>query len=190
MATGRSMQLTRQIGEHLVAAELGRRGYVAAPFAGNVPMFDLLAADIRGYAIPIQVKAINGGWWQFSADEFLDVEIVGDRQTIKDTKVLLNPELLCVFVLLKQDRSDEFYIFRLQDLQGLIVNDYQAMLKRNNGLRSKNPQSLHCAIGPKHLEKFRDNWALVKSSFPVDDPSPAGVSTESKPLRRLQKRYA
>ena len=181
MATGRSMQLTRQIGEHLVAAELGRRGYVAAPFAGNVPMFDLLAADIRGYAIPIQVKAINGGWWQFSADEFLDIEIVGDRQTIKDTKVLLNPELLCVFVLLKQDRSDEFYIFRLQDLQDLIVNDYQAMLKRNDGLRSKNPQSLHCAIGPKHLEKFRDNWALVKSSFPVDDPSLAGVSTESKP---------
>ena len=165
MATGRSMQLTRQIGEHLVAAELGRRGYVAAPFAGNVPMFDLLAADIRGYAIPIQVKAINGGWWQFSADEFLDIEIVGDRQTIKDTKVLLNPELLCVFVLLKQDRSDEFYIFRLQDLQDLIVNDYQAMLKRNDGLRSKNPQSLHCAIGPKHLEKFRDNWALVKRVF-------------------------
>jgi hypothetical protein len=78
----------------------------------------------------------------------------------------------------------------LQDLQGLIVNDYQAMLKRNDGLRSKNLQSVHCAVGPKHLEKFRDNWALVKSSFPVDDPSPAGVSTESKSLRRLQQRYA
>ena len=35
MATGRDMQITRQIGEHLVVAELGRRGYVAAPFAGN-----------------------------------------------------------------------------------------------------------------------------------------------------------
>jgi hypothetical protein len=34
--TGREMQLTRQIGEHLVAAELGRRGYVATPFAGNI----------------------------------------------------------------------------------------------------------------------------------------------------------
>jgi hypothetical protein len=66
--TGRDMQLTRQVGEHLVAAELGRRGYVASPFAGNIPMFDLLAADPRGYAIPIQVKAINGGSWQFSAD--------------------------------------------------------------------------------------------------------------------------
>lgn len=60
MATGREMQLTRQVGEHLVAAKLGRLGYVATPFAGNVPMFDVLAADIRGYAIPIQVKSING----------------------------------------------------------------------------------------------------------------------------------
>jgi hypothetical protein len=39
MATGRSTQLTGQIGEHLVAAGLGRMGFVAAPFAGNVPHF-------------------------------------------------------------------------------------------------------------------------------------------------------
>jgi hypothetical protein len=63
MASGRGMQLTRQIGEHLVAAELGRQGYIAAPFAGNVPLYDLLAADTRGFSIPIQVKAINGGSW-------------------------------------------------------------------------------------------------------------------------------
>ena len=44
MATGHDNQLTRQIGEHLVAAELGRRGYVATPFAGNVPMYDLKVA--------------------------------------------------------------------------------------------------------------------------------------------------
>jgi hypothetical protein len=37
MATGRSNQLTGHIGEHLVAAELGRMGLFATPFAGNVP---------------------------------------------------------------------------------------------------------------------------------------------------------
>ena len=58
MAAGRAMQLARQIGEHLVVAELGRRGYVAAPFAGNVPKFDLLAADVDGFAFPVQVKTI------------------------------------------------------------------------------------------------------------------------------------
>ena len=56
MATGRGMQLTRQAGKHLVVAELGRRGYVATPFSGNIPMFDVLAADLRGRAVPIQVK--------------------------------------------------------------------------------------------------------------------------------------
>jgi hypothetical protein len=35
---GRRVQLTKQIGEHLVAAELGRRQFIAAPFAGNVPV--------------------------------------------------------------------------------------------------------------------------------------------------------
>lgn len=53
MATGRSNQLTRQIGEHLVAAELGRQGFIATPFAGNVPNFDLLVANELGVAIPV-----------------------------------------------------------------------------------------------------------------------------------------
>jgi hypothetical protein len=91
MATGRGMQLTRQIGEHLVAAELGRLGYIAAPFAGNVPMYDLLAADSRGYATPVQVKAINGGSWQFSADSFLNIEVVNGEQVVKGTKSCSTP---------------------------------------------------------------------------------------------------
>ena len=83
MATGRSMQLTRQIGEHLVAAELGRQGLIATPFAGNVPEFDLLVADKKGRAMPIQVKAINGPSWQFNAKSFLDIETVNGVQRVK-----------------------------------------------------------------------------------------------------------
>ena len=55
------MQLTRQIGEHLVAAELGRRGYVATPFAGNIPMYDRLAADIGGHGTPVRLMQLAGG---------------------------------------------------------------------------------------------------------------------------------
>jgi hypothetical protein len=77
LATGYSNQLTRQVGEHLVAAKLGRLGYVATPFAGNVPDFDLLIADEQGRSLPIQVKAINGPSWQFQASTFLDIEITG-----------------------------------------------------------------------------------------------------------------
>ena len=70
MATGLSIQLTRQIGEHLVTAELGRRKIIATPFAGNVPDIDILAFA-SGISVPIQVKAINGTSWQFDVRSFL-----------------------------------------------------------------------------------------------------------------------
>jgi hypothetical protein len=37
MASGLSNKLTGQIGEFLACAELGRRGFVATSFTGNVP---------------------------------------------------------------------------------------------------------------------------------------------------------
>ena len=155
MATGRSTQLTRQIGGHLVAAELGRRGLIAAPFAGNVPLFDLLAADERGRAIPIQVKAINGPSWQFKIQQFLDVEVVGRVQHVRNKARLPHPDLVCVFVLLSPDRSDQFYIFRLRDLQDHFHKTYKG------GERPRNPNSMHCAVWPNELEAYKDKWNLV-----------------------------
>ncbi len=157
--TGRDMQLTRQIGEHLVAAELGRRGYVATPFSGNIPMFDLLAADFRGCAVPIQVKAINGPSWEFSVDTFLIVDIVDNEQMIRGKILLPNPDLLCIFVLIKEAGKDEFYIFQLRDLQDHFSRNYKG------GHRPKNPQSMHCAVWPKDLKRFQNNWELVKSNL-------------------------
>jgi hypothetical protein len=159
MATGRSTQLTRQIGEHLIVAKLGRLGYIATPFAGNVPEFDLLIADDKGHSIPIQVKAINGGSWQFQITKFLDVEIVDDVQYVKGKRELPNPNLVCVFVLLTDDEKDAFFIFRLEDLQAYFSKTYKG------GRRTKNPKSLHCAILPKDLEAFRDNWSLIEKNL-------------------------
>jgi hypothetical protein len=159
MATGRSTQLTRQIGEHLVAAKLGRLGYIATPFAGNVPDFDLLIADDKGRSIPVQVKAINGGSWQFNISKFLDVEIIDDVQYVKGEQKLTNPNLVCIFVLLSDDEKDGFFIFRLRALQKYFSKNYKG------GRRSKNPQSLHCAIIPKDLEQFRDNWPLIDKAL-------------------------
>lgn len=157
MASGHSNQLTRQIGEHLVAAELGRRGYIATPFAGNVPLYDLLVADSEGRAIPIQVKAIRGGSWQFSADQFLDIEFRDGQQTVRGRKTLIHPELLCAFVVLKEAGLDEFYLFRLCDLQ-----DHCEQIYKPRGHGSRNPDSRHCAVSPKQFERFRDNWALLE----------------------------
>jgi len=159
MATGRSTQLTRQIGEHLIVSKLGRLGYIATPFAGNVPDFDLLIADDKGHSIPVQVKAINGGSWQFQITRFLDVEIVDDVQYVKGGQKLSNPNLICIFVLLANNEKDEFFIFQLKDLQAYFTKTYKG------GRRTKNPKSLHCAILPKDLEKFRDNWSLIEKSL-------------------------
>jgi hypothetical protein len=158
MATGRNNQLARQIGEHLVAAELGRRGYVATPFAGNIPMYDLLAANVGGHAIPIQVKAIRGGSWQFSADSFLSIDFIDGEQIIRGRRTLLHPDLLCIFVLLKEPGSDEFYIFQIRELQDYCERVYKPR-------RPKNPNSRHCAVTPKEFERFRGNWELLESSL-------------------------
>lgn len=157
-ATGRDNQLKRQIGEHLVVAELGRRGYVATPFAGNIPMFDLLAANVEGRAIPIQVKAINRGSWQFSVDRFLVIEFADGHQTVSGKRALLQPELLCIFVLLREAGADEFYLFQLRELQ-----DHCERVFRPRGEASRNPDSRHCAVSPKEFERFRDNWGLLQN---------------------------
>ena len=159
MATGRSTQLTRQIGEHLIAAKLGRLGFIATPFAGNVPDFDLLIADGNGCSIPIQVKAINGGSWQFNISKFLEIEIVDNVQYVRGKRKLVNPSLVCIFVQLADDENDDFFIFQLKDLQEYFSKSYKG------GRRVKNPLSLHCAILPKDLEMFRNNWSLIEKSL-------------------------
>ena len=50
----------KQLSEHLVVAELARRGVIATPFSGNVPDFDILAFK-SGKSISIQVKSAKTG---------------------------------------------------------------------------------------------------------------------------------
>jgi hypothetical protein len=159
MKTGYDTQLTRQIGEHLVVAKLGRLGVIATPFAGNVPDFDLLASDLSGHSFPVQVKAINGFSWQFSATKFLDIEFVGDKQIVRGKKKLTNPTLICVLVLLDSNENDKFFIMKLKNLQDYFFKNYKG------GVRPKNPKSTHCAIQPKELKKYEDNWKLIMNNF-------------------------
>jgi len=42
------MQLTKQVGEYLVAAEVCRRGLIATTFTGNVPHYDIIASNTTG----------------------------------------------------------------------------------------------------------------------------------------------
>ncbi len=160
MATGSSTQRTRQIGEHLVAAKLGRLGLFATPFAGNVPTFDLVVVNDAGQSSLIQVKTINGGDWQFNASTFLNIEMVGNEQVVKGKKKLNNPNLVYVFVLLRESEGDEFYVLPMKDLQAVIKSKY-----KDHHVKPKNPLSMHCAVSPKQLLKHRDNWPLILESL-------------------------
>lgn len=182
-ATGWSTQLARQTGEHLVAAELGRLGYAAAPYAGNVPLFDILAADARGYSLPIQVKTIKQPSWQLDAKHFLEIEIVNGLQTIKRKKPQANPNILCIFVLLRDNEAraaDEFYVIRLEDLQDIIARDYSDMLSRCGGRRPKKPAATHCTVRPKQITNFHNRWDLLQTSFP-----PLSSETQVDELNRI-----
>lgn len=163
MATGIEMQLTKRVGEYLVCAELCRMKFTATTFAGNVPEFDILAINDKYETKPIQVKAIRGGSWQFNVGKYLDISISNDKkQTIKGKKQLANPDLVCIFVKLISQGKDEFYIFRLKDLQDIIFRDYGKWLEQHEGKRPRKPKSMHCAVSPRALKGYRNNWELLK----------------------------
>lgn len=162
MATGRSTQLTGLAGEHLVAAELCRRGFVATTFAGNVPGFDILGINEQSKKpIFIQVKTIRKGSWQFNAKKFLDISQSGDIQTVHGKTKLANPDLIYVFVKLGGQNQDEFYICKQKILQDIIYEGYSEWLSAKGGKRPKNPKSFHCRVRSKNLEHHRNDWNII-----------------------------
>jgi hypothetical protein len=169
MALGRKNQLTKQIGEYLVAAELCRRGLIATTFTGNVPDFDIIATNESFKTIPIQVKTIwDKGAWQFDGSKFLDITFEADGiQKIIGKKNLSNPDLIFIFVRLISQGDDEFYIFRLRDLQEIIFEHHSQYLAKHNGKRPRNESSTHVGVNPILLERFRDNWRVIVNQKPT-----------------------
>ena len=76
MSTAYRNNLAKQMAEHLVCVELGRRDFLATPFSGNVPNYDVLVADATGHALPIQVKASRSTKWPSNALIWMDIECV------------------------------------------------------------------------------------------------------------------
>ena len=171
MATGRSLQLTKQVGEYLVAAELCRRGLIATTFTGNVPDYDIVAISEGGERVLIQVKAIRGGSWQFSdARAFLRIKQEGKTQVPGRRMTPRYPDLICVFVLLDSYGKDRFFILKWVDLQKLIATGYRANIKRLGGTRPRRHDSYHAALSPSQLAKYEGRWETIEdaASRPAD----------------------
>jgi len=158
MATGRGNQITKQIGEYLVASALGRLGLVAATFSGNVPEYDIIATDKEFRSIPVQVKASNSSSWQFDNRHYVDIQLDAKRQVLGRPVPLPN-NLVCVFVALSpQYGGDRFYVISLKALQKLVIAGCRKYLKRFDGVRPKKFDSFHGAISERDLAQYQDAW--------------------------------
>ncbi|MDP3960092.1 MAG: hypothetical protein Q8Q26_08545 [Pseudorhodobacter sp.] len=79
MAKSFKNYLSGQIGENLVAAELGRRGIVASILSGNMPDVDILAFR-AGKSIGIQVKAFKTGSVSVNLADYLHIDLIDTVQ--------------------------------------------------------------------------------------------------------------
>ena len=166
MASGRDTQLTKQIGEYLVAAELSRRGFQCATFSGNIPHYDIAAIARDGAHTPVQVKTIRKGTWQFDATRFVEIQFRGNKQSVGNLVPCPMPGLICVLVRIADYGSDEFYVLPWIDLQALVATSYSGLLLKRGGVRAKTPSTTHTIITPKQIIHFRDNWAIVGRGSP------------------------
>ena len=171
MATGRQVQLTKQIGEYVVAAELSRRGLLTATFAGNVPDYDIVATGGSGRTALVQVKAIAGPSWQFDIRRFADVRCTAGAQTIGQPTAPPAGDLLCVFVRLRTYGEDRFYVLPWPELQHVLIDGYRAYLNRHGGRRPQRADSFHTALRERQLEPFLDNWSLFEAFTQPAPPS-------------------
>jgi hypothetical protein len=109
----------RQVGEHLVCAELGRRGFTATPFSGNVPTFDVLATDEQCRTVPIQVKASGGDNWQTDERDWMQLAINSESsvQKYSGPAIITNSDIIFVCVAVaKPGANDRFFVLTKADL--------------------------------------------------------------------------
>ena len=175
MSRGRSNKVIGQIGEFLACAEISRRcDCITTPFAGNVPVFDVLATDDRCRAIPLQVKTANGGHWQFDAAKFLDIQFDEDAelQSVTDIKSIDYPALIHVFVWLghDHDRPDRFFLCSHREFQEVINEAHTHWLDKHGGRRPKNWESTHVSISVENLTPHENRWDIVTRQLQADDP--------------------
>lgn len=187
MSKGRNNKLMGQIGEYLVCAELGRRGFIATSFSGNVPTFDVLATDEICRAIPIQVKASNSDNWNATARDWMDIDLDLETgvQTLRGLVSIANPDLIYVCVAIAKADSgahDRFFVLTKSDIQQAIVKGYSAFMDKHNWKRPRSVESFDARYFIPMIEQFENNWGLIASRIEVTSPSASlrGVDEQSQ----------
>lgn len=111
-------------GEYYVCAELCRRNILALPSSKNNPLFDILASDTEGRrTVAIQVKTMglkNEIGWKLGKD----IEICHG-----------NPNLFVVLVNMKENGTNEFYIYGHDEFANKVRERYEDHIRtpKRNG---------------------------------------------------------
>jgi len=167
MSSGLSNKLTGQIGEYLACAQLGKHGYIATSFTGNVPEFDIIITSEDLITIPIQVKTTRGDNWPTRADYWIDIEINEKNKLQIDhgDKSISNPDLLYICVAISNDGKDRFFILKKAILQKICGLNYRKWMDTINWKRPKNFQSLDNRYCISDLLQYEDNWILIEKEI-------------------------
>jgi hypothetical protein len=178
MSRGRQNQLTGQIAEHLVVAELGRLGLVATGFSGNIPTFDVLTVDENCRVVPIQVKASTGDSWRSDARTWMDIDVEAGtlRQEFRGPSTLATPDLIYACVAIAPngaDRRDRFFVLTMEELQRVCIDAYSNWMVPKDWKRPRNPDSFDCRFDISGLTPFEGNWDLIRNRLTASAPNPA-----------------
>ena len=168
MATGLANKLTGQTGEYLACAELGRRGFIATTFTGNVPEYDLIVCDKSLNTVPIQVKTSRSDTWPSKASLWLNIEFdeKNERQINLGPKTITNPNLIYICVLLGDTRDkDRFFVCKKSDIQNVCIAGYKSWMEPRDWKRPRNFKSLDNRYRLEDLLEFENNWSLVDSQL-------------------------
>jgi hypothetical protein len=159
--SGKKNQLTKQVGEYLVASELARKGNLSSTFAGNVPDIDIVSTNIKGKTKLVQVKTSNSDGWQLDLSSFVEMKMNGNKQILGREKEHPVAGLIYVFVKLgNKYGEDKFYIISWKILQKILIDGHKEYLLKNDGERPSNKESLHCLLKEKTISKYT-KWDIL-----------------------------
>jgi hypothetical protein len=166
MFRGRSNTIVGQTGEYLVAAELSRRGQICTTFTSNVPHYDIIASNEAGKHVSVQVKASKSGSWQFSkVTDYCEITFKDQCQTVGKFKDCPVENLVVDFVNVMNDRNDRYYVLNWNDLRYVLVKNHKDYLKKHDGVRPKNHDSLHVGLKEEHLSPYIEKWEVIESKL-------------------------
>jgi hypothetical protein len=102
---------------------------------------------------------------QFKATQFADVVFEGSKQVVRGVRAAPYPGLICVMVQIARPDSaerDRFFVLPCRTLAKIFADGHRDFLAKHNGVRPRQPTSLHTALKPAVLGKWENRWDVLK----------------------------